>query len=359
MPKVPSGKKCMVGGCEGMVKANDLCAMHYARSLRHGSTEDARRHRGACTVDGCDRLTVAKGLCQMHYYRMQRSGTTDDPARAAALICTVDGCDKPHVAQGLCQMHYARMARHGDVVQTRDADWGAREKHPLYRLWNSQMRYKRSITDPRWHDLWAFVEDLGNSRPAPDYILARLDEDKPFGPENIYWREPRRSGNSEQKKADARGYMRQWRQTNLRDVLGGELRKKYGIGMDDYDRMLDQQDGVCAICRNEETRVDHRTKKVSRLAVDHCHKTGAVRALLCHSCNGGLGRFSDNAGRLRAAAAYLERHAAPPAPAERDPKRDYLTLVPMPSEWPPVGLFSSDADTLAFTGGGVPPPHLN
>ena len=61
--------------------------------------------------------------------------------------------------------------------------------------------------------------------------------------------------------------------------------------------MLEAQGGLCAIC--EEAPADH---------VDHDHETGAVRALLCFNCNGGLGQFRDDATVLRAAADYVEHH---------------------------------------------------
>lgn len=54
-------------------------------------------------------------------------------------------------------------------------------------------------------------------------------------------------------------------------------KRLYGITVDEYDKMFEFQDGSCAICG--------RPPKNKRLAVDHDHKTGAVRGLLCHICN--------------------------------------------------------------------------
>jgi hypothetical protein len=65
-----------------------------------------------------------------------------------------------------------------------------------------------------------------------------------------------------------------WDKRNRRDNM---LRKKYGIDIETYERMLRAQDGVCAICR--------RPPKTVRLNVDHDHKTGRVRGLLCFRCN--------------------------------------------------------------------------
>ena len=84
------------------------------------------------------------------------------------------------------------------------------------------------------------------------------------------------------------------------------LKKEYGITADQYDEMWGQQDGLCAICCQPETRINPVNGKVGMLAVDHCHVTNGVRKLLCHKCNVAIGLLGDNPDRLRAAAAYIE-----------------------------------------------------
>jgi len=81
------------------------------------------------------------------------------------------------------------------------------------------------------------------------------------------------------------------------------LRSNYGITIEDYERMFEEQKGACAICGSVEVRRNGRTN----FCVDHCHKTGKVRGLLCNECNVGLGRLGDDAESLRRALAYLER----------------------------------------------------
>jgi hypothetical protein len=76
--------------------------------------------------------------------------------------------------------------------------------------------------------------------------------------------------------------------------------REYGITQADYDVLFEQQDGRCAICGRAESGAWG-----GLLPVDHDHKTGEVRGLLCHHCNGGLGQFGDDPDRLLAAAAYL------------------------------------------------------
>lgn len=77
------------------------------------------------------------------------------------------------------------------------------------------------------------------------------------------------------------------------------LRRHYGITAAQYDEMLTAQNGVCAICA--------RPPLNKPLNVDHDHKTGLVRGLLCWNCNQRvLGAARDNAALLRAAADYLD-----------------------------------------------------
>src|SRR5215467_6279359 len=65
----------------------------------------------------------------------------------------------------------------------------------------------------------------------------------------------------------------------------GKYRRNYGITFEEYQALLNKQGGVCAICGELETETMKRTDKLKQLAVDHCHVTGKVRALLCSSCN--------------------------------------------------------------------------
>jgi len=77
----------------------------------------------------------------------------------------------------------------------------------------------------------------------------------------------------------------------------------YGITQEDYDLMLDIQKECCAICGIEEQKT---TKK--RLFVDHDHKTGKVRGLLCQHCNFVLGQAKDSVEILENAITYLKQH---------------------------------------------------
>lgn len=113
------------------------------------------------------------------------------------------------------------------------------------------------------------------------------------------------------------------------------LREKYGIGLHQYQQMFEEQGGECFICGSTEDR---------NLAVDHCHKTGAVRRLLCQKCNQGLGLFNDDPDMLKKAAWYLEeRHVLPEdRPVTTIPHRDrarWRNIVTTPD-----GVFTSFAE---------------
>lgn len=88
------------------------------------------------------------------------------------------------------------------------------------------------------------------------------------------------------------------------NIRKGKL-KKYGLTPEQYDEMNGKQNGLCAICSKPEI-----TKSKVRLAVDHDHKTGYVRGLLCNTCNTALGKFYDNIELLKSAIWYLEKAEA-------------------------------------------------
>lgn len=83
----------------------------------------------------------------------------------------------------------------------------------------------------------------------------------------------------------------------------GMYLRKYGITLDQYDEMAEEQDHKCALCGMPET-----TSNKERLCIDHDHDTGRVRRLLCSNCNRALGLLRDDSVLLRAAAAYIESY---------------------------------------------------
>lgn len=92
------------------------------------------------------------------------------------------------------------------------------------------------------------------------------------------------------------------------------MEKTYGISAEKYAEMLVQQNGVCAICGEDEAKAHGRTGTKFRLCVDHCHITGRVRGLLCQTCNRVIGLFKDDVERHLHAIDYLRKNSSEQAP---------------------------------------------
>ena len=87
---------------------------------------------------------------------------------------------------------------------------------------------------------------------------------------------------------------REWhRQRNYR------IKKRFNITSDDFNKLLNEQNHQCAICKNNNPD--------QHFDIDHCHTNNKIRGLLCRSCNMGLGYFKDNPELLNKAADYLRR----------------------------------------------------
>jgi hypothetical protein len=86
-----------------------------------------------------------------------------------------------------------------------------------------------------------------------------------------------------------------------------KLKHSYGISLEEYDALLKEQGGVCQICKCPPK--ENGPKNLQALRVDHCHETGKIRGLLCHSCNVAIGHLGDNLSTLQNAISYLAKYA--------------------------------------------------
>lgn len=110
------------------------------------------------------------------------------------------------------------------------------------------------------------------------------------------YRQKHRAANRESLKQRDHNYYK----ANPDKYYEQSLKKRYGLTLEGYDKLLTLQGGKCAICQTTEPGA-----KRSRFMVDHDHQTGQVRGLLCHHCNVGLGYFKDSQEALKAALEYL------------------------------------------------------
>lgn len=128
----------------------------------------------------------------------------------------------------------------------------------------------------------------------------------------------------DENKEAIKEYQKKWRQENSEEINAyqkiyqAEYRKKadtkqwfweknllanYGITPDDFNQMWEDQDGKCAVCF---TRLTPRGRNGNSATVDHNHKTGEIRALLCRSCNHAIGQLKDSPAVLESAIKYLK-----------------------------------------------------
>lgn len=163
-------------------------------------------------------------------------------------ICSVEDCEDLCKCKRLCQTHYDRLRRRG-------------------------------TTDP-----YVFVSPTRR-------VCSECKIDKPI--DAYYTSGKLKSGLTRYTSA-----CKECRHLSQRKYM---LPSKYGITEDQYNAMLDGQNGVCAICKSH-----NKFDKPWALAVDHDHETNEVRGLLCQACNRTLGLMGESISSLRAAADYLE-----------------------------------------------------
>jgi phage-related protein len=145
-------------------------------------------------------------------------------------------------------------------------------------------------------------------------------------PTTDYWKDSSRSsgykGYCKKCKPDRKTYFKTWQEKKLRENPDywkkleanrdpatrrasnrKSTLKKYNLTPEEYQQILEAQNGKCAICKKKET-FDQTGKE---LAVDHSHKTGEVRGLLCQTCNQALGMLGDSLELLHSAISYLAK----------------------------------------------------
>lgn len=196
------------------------------------------------------------------------------PPNSDPPVCSIDDCQNRVFARMWCSKHYTRWLRHGDPHGiTRATPY----QHGDPTKWCPRCESMQAIQ--------RFAK-RGNGRPKGWCIPceAAYQESHAASPEG---REQRRLGRAG------------WNNRNHEYFL----KYRYGITLADYEALRITQTDRCAICGTDRPGI-----KITKWTVDHCHSSGKVRGLLCGSCNLGIGQFGDEPERLRAAAAYIERH---------------------------------------------------
>ena len=167
-------------------------------------------------------------------------------------------------------------------------------KHPFYDRW-WKLKNKKLLCE-KWMDFKNFINDF------PDNVvkISRIDNSLPYSLENIVFHYK----TDESVLVRKSRILREFHKNNPTKQRDYKLNDLYGITLENYNTMLAQQHGVCKICgKPEKVKFNGVTKS---LAVDHCHKTGKVRGLLCQACNKALGLFNDDITILQNAINYLQ-----------------------------------------------------
>ncbi len=145
----------------------------------------------------------------------------------------------------------------------------------------------------------------------------------------------------------------EWDKRNPDANFNGNLRRKYRITREIFGAMTAAQAGLCKICRRPPSGT-FKGKPAARLDVDHCHKTGKVRGLLCHPCNTLLGMAKERIETLLTAVEYLDR------------TEDFVQSDPMLRKqigWkgskPFEGKRSADSDTHIRKTHGITPAQFH
>ena len=275
--------ECKIPGCGNPVFATQLCRKHYERERLATASP--------CSISGCQARSFRGGMCEQHY-------RADIMSRRP--VCSVPNCGNPqkNLTLKLCQKHEFRIRNHGSLEQQRPDDWGSRESHPLYSIWTYHRRLLPGLCDSWRNDFWLFVRDVGEKPEG--FTLRRIIKALPLGPDNWTWKQS--VSNSDPAK-----YQRIWRKNNPERAKHHNLKRFYGITLDQYNEMGERQGWRCAICGGWETTKD-RDGGPRKMPVDHDHNTGKVRDLLCTQCNRGLGLFKENIENLESAITYLKKH---------------------------------------------------
>lgn len=97
----------------------------------------------------------------------------------------------------------------------------------------------------------------------------------------------------------SKNYSRKLSPNYSENIRRANYKRSFGISVEEYDLMVLKQDNKCAIC------AIHQSQEKRRFAVDHDHKTGKIRGLLCINCNRGIGALKDSSELLEKAIDYL------------------------------------------------------
>lgn len=230
--------------------------------------------------NGRFQATIVRNYRQLHlgYFDTAEEASAVYEVAAAELEVAVSEEDRSASAEGVKVRRRLRVA------------WGKLNASGVGSEWGS------------FDDFVSTVDDV-----PPRHSIAQVDPTKPLGPLNFKCVADLSTGFDLSTRDGRVAYNRAHRKENPDVYRDRQLRKDFGIGVADYNQMLADQGGVCAICKKASSGVIRKDAETA-FHVDHDHETGKVRGLLCGNCNPAIGMLCEDVEILRNAIAYLEKH---------------------------------------------------
>lgn len=196
-----------------------------------------------CSINDCERIHYARKMCALHWKQARKAGEFGHKD------CLQDGCKKHGVSRGYCDAHYD-INRHLGLFGGKICEQDRCERTQVSRGY-CRNHYQIIRMSGGWGGNECSIKNCNNIAIGLGYCRRH------------YW-----------------------------------LHKQYGIDPYLYDELEIKQNKLCAICNKI-------TIGVGRLHLDHDHKTGKVRGLLCSNCNTSLGGFMDDVELLKKAIEYI------------------------------------------------------
>lgn len=200
--------------------------------------------------------------------------------------CQVENCELQALSLGYCRKHYKRFKKYGNpeylhhrICPNCSTEFGA--LYP-YQKWCSDECKIRGTRQSSWKKWYARNRNKHIEHNSAYYKENRQEVLK----RNKRWVEKKKSIDPEYHQKRTR-------------------KARYGLSEKEYRSRLSEQNNACFICHIKFNFTEGKTKKAY---VDHDHKTGLVRALLCHHCNLVIANADEKAETLQNAIDYLEKH---------------------------------------------------
>lgn len=144
------------------------------------------------------------------------------------------------------------------------------------------------------------TKEEGFKKLNDNELMAKYRTPEKVNKKTRLWRQKNPEAVKNQRKRSNSAKREKYKKSDKRSYKHRIIKRLYGIGIEEYEIMLHEQNSACKICG--------KTQK-QNLAIDHCHKTKTVRGLLCSKCNLGLGHFNDDIKRLQNAIDYIRSFA--------------------------------------------------